>query len=518
MVLRTLILILTLVLADGTAAARDFPNARSPMGINLSSVSYWSTELAFVNIFNQSQPWTSQDAGKTRRGGGRLNLTRDGWVIGLGPGQCAETIVCRNGGHYPAGEYVCLYDGTGKIEFKFDARVKSRSKGRILVHVNPSDAGIVLRIRDTLVEDPVRNIRLIMPGFESSYREHPFNPDFLKLWSRFKVIRFMDWMRTNNSGVVTWADRPTPEMQTQGGERGVALEYMIQLANLLHADPWFCMPHMASHDYVYNFAAMVRERLDPDLRVYVEYTNEAWNEKFDQARYCRRMGLAMGLSDDPFQAQLFFYAKRSVEIFRVWEDVFGGAGRLVRVMASQSENPWTSRQVLSYEDAWRHADALAVAPYFGKNLGAPGQQEKISGMTVEQLFQICRDDIGSNQRLLAMHEKEAAIRGLDLIAYEGGQHLVGWGGAENNRLLAFLFQQANRHPKMKALYLDDLTGWKKAGGKLFVTFSSMGLYNKWGSWGLLEYMGQDPATAPKYQGVLEFIEKNPAWWGGDRDG
>jgi hypothetical protein len=92
------------------------------------------------------------------------------------------------------------------------------------------------------------------------------------------------------------------------------------------------------------------------------------------------------------------------------------------------------------------------------------------------------------------------------MAYEGGQHLVGHGGAENNEKLTQLFHAVNRHPKMKALYLRNLKDWEDAGGDLFCVFSSVGRPSKWGSWGVLEYAAQDPAQAPKYQALREYLD------------
>ena len=87
-----------------------------------------------------------------------------------------------------------------------------------------------------------------------------------------------------------------------------------------------------------------------------------------------------------------------------------------------------------------------------------------------------------------------------LVAYEAGQHLVGHGGAENDEPLDELFHAANRHPRMKTLYLDYLAGWKQNGGTLIAIFSSLGTYSKWGSWGLMEYHGQPADEAPKVPG------------------
>ena len=106
----------------------------------------------------------------------------------------------------------------------------------------------------------------------------------------------------------------------------------------------------------------------------------------------------------------------------------------------------------------------------------------------------------------------AKERGLRLVAYEAGQHLVGHGGAENNKAMEDLFHAANRHPRMKTLYRDYLAGWKQNGGTLAAIFSSLGNWSKWGSWGLMEYHGQPPAEAPKYEAVIEFLDANPRWW------
>ena len=75
-------------------------------------------------------------------------------------------------------------------------------------------------------------------------------------------------------------------------------------------------------------------------------------------------------------------------------------------------------------------------------------------MTVEQVLDKCQEYIDENNETIAKQARQAKERGLRLIAYEGGQHLLGHGGAENNNQLEQLFHAANRHPRMKQLYLD----------------------------------------------------------------
>ncbi|MCK4291616.1 MAG: hypothetical protein KAY65_00350 [Planctomycetes bacterium] len=133
-------------------------------------------------------------------------------------------------------------------------------------------------------------------------------------------------------------------------------------------------------------------------------------------------------------------------------------------------------------------------------------------MTVQQVLDACAGYIKKNNEAIAKQTRQAKERGLRLITYEGGQHLVGHGGAENNNQLEHLFHTANRHPRMKQLYLDYLQGWKDSGGTRMAIFSSTGRYSKWGSWGLMEYHGQPTANAPKYNATIQFLNKNPRWW------
>jgi hypothetical protein len=165
----------------------------------------------------------------------------------------------------------------------------------------------------------------------------------------------------------------------------VPVEVMVDLANRLGADPWFTMPHLADDDFVRQLATVVRDRLDPSLRAWVEYSNEVWNGMFAQVGWARDQGLAAGLGPSDFEAQLRFYSRRAVQVFALWEEVFGGTTRLVRAMASQAANSWVSEQVLGLEGAAGPSDALAIAPYIGGYLGGPSEQARVAAMSVDDL-------------------------------------------------------------------------------------------------------------------------------------
>lgn len=295
----------------------------------------------------------------------------------------------------------------------------------------------------------------------------------------------------------------------------VPVEIQLDLANRLGADAWLTVPHRATDEYVSRLANTVRDQLAPNLRVYVEYSNEIWNGIFSQGSYAEQQGLALGLASSPFEARLRFQARRSVEIFEIFESVFPAAERqrLVRVIAAQAANAWTSRVLLDHDDTLAHVDALAIAPYFGGSLGGPDRVADVRAMSLDVLFaELTNVAVPESLAWITAQAEDAGARGVDLIAYEGGNHLAGHGGVENDATINALFDAANRDPRMHELYTTYLEGWKERGGKLFVHFVNCSAPNKWGRWGALEYLEQPRADAPKYDALFDFIESHPAWW------
>jgi hypothetical protein len=358
---------------------------------------------------------------------------------------------------------------------------------------------------------------VILPGFEATYAKQPFHPRFLEILAPFRLLRFMKWQRTDSEQLAQreWTDRATPSYYTQADPaRGVALEYAVRLANELSADAWVNVPHDASDDYVRRMATLLRDGLRPDRRLYIEYTNEWWNAaQAAITTYQRARGLERGLStkEREWEAGFRFCSERSVEVFRIFEDVFGSRQRFVRVIAAQHAGTISGVTALDWKDAYKSFDAYAVAPYFGPAV-LPNQAARVLKLTVDQVLDEAAALIEANRKLTQVQVALAKAHGLELISYEGGQSVVGMLGAENNDALTTLLQAANRHPRMKDLYLRDMASWKESGGNLFVQFASVQQFSKFGNWGALEYMDQDPSAAPKYQAMLEFIAKTPPWW------
>lgn len=484
---------------------------RPRLGINLSGPADWNTELPFVDVFRMSRPWISQRRGADWGQGPELELDEFGWVKRLEPDCWAETPLCTiSGGHYPSGSYTVLYDGSGRLEFWNAATVATRSPGRITLDVDASRGNFWLRIMETDPANPVRNIRVLMPGFADRTSEQPFHPRFLEYWQGVAAVRFMDWMHTNGSTITHWSERPTLKHATCS-KHGVPVEHMIALANTLRADPWFCMPHLADDAYVRKFAQMVREQLRPELKVWIEYSNEVWNGQFAQHRHAAQRGQELGLAEKPWEAAWHYTAVRSCQLFAIWESVFEGAERLVRVLPSQAAVTHVSEQILNFQDASGRADVLAIAPYISCNVPRSGKElttSVVEKWTVDQALDYMEQTAlpQAVQRIRAQ-KGIADQHGLRLVAYEAGQHMVGVGGGENNETVTRLFHAANAHPRMGDIYRQYYEAWSDAGGDLLCHFSSISQWSKWGSWGLMQYADQDPADSPKFQATLDWARR-----------
>jgi len=491
------------------------PNTDAPLGINLGGVADWEPGLLFVDVMKGSRHFISQQIGMPFGQGPALDLDSLGWVRALDSTQWIETLIFTAVTDRPSGIYNVFYEGEGTFQWAGDVISSTQvAPGHIQIDLAPGTTGITMRILDT---DPnntgnyLRNIRIIMPGYENTYQTDPFYHPYVDLWKNFKLLRFMDLLGTNNNYNQFWHHRTLPDYQTQSSE--VAIEYLIQLANHLQTDAWFCIPHLADDNYIAQFATLVRDNLDPNLKVYVEYSNEVWNGIFLQSYYAETQGLAQGLSTDPWEAKTFFFAKRSVEMFQIFDSVFNDPDRVVNVLAWQSSNVFGAEQIMNYDSAYFYADAFAIAPYFGNYLGDPSIQNTVAQLSSDEILDLCLDDIATVMEAVDRQAKSVNAKGLSLIAYEAGQHLVGYLGAENNQALTNALIAANRHPRMHEVYMEYLNRWKHAGGEMMALFSSMGHPSKWGSWGIVERQNEVHVSRPKYAAIHQFMECNsPPWW------
>ena len=489
---------------------RVIPTPNPRLGINLAGIADWNSEQPFVDFFTMSRQWVSQ-AGTGWGTGPALDLDAQGWVKALAPGCRATRFICSLDRQYPSGEYVILYDGEGDFKLTFPVgAIAKKEPGRMVVLVNANKGAFALDLVSTNPNNYLRNVRVIAPGFEKTYQDNPWHPNFLKRWSGVACVRFMDFMTTNNSPQMHWQDRPTLG-QAGFSDKGVPVELMVDLANRLETDAWFCFPHQADDDYVQQFAGYVKKNLKPNLRAWYEYSNELWNGGFQQTHYAGEMGKKLKLADQPWEAGWKFTAHRSIEIFKLLDEVYAGQSNLVKVIGSLAANHFISEQILGFESAANYADVLAVAPYVSLNVSPQddkGISEKsVASWNLDRLFEyLNKVAIPESSKWIEDCKKVANRFGLQLVAYEGGQHLVGVMGAENNKALTELLMDANTDKRMGQIYAKNFQAWEQAGGDLFCTFNSVSNWSKWGSWGLLRNNDENPKDSPKFSAVIQWAK------------
>ena len=498
---------------------------KRPIAVNIAPVKDWSTQWIFVDAMKQCRPWIVKEAESYVWSADSVPVPsrNDGYPTHVpfefdGKRYIVHTLMLREiPGGYPAGDYLFKFAGEGKIKLDFDAaEMVYDSAGTYSVPVTPSESGIHLTILDSDSSNPIHNIKMIMPGFEEVYETEPFHPRLLELLEPFQVARFMPAMGINGGELANWKNRTTQDFYTQSidDKGGLALEWIIALCNRIGIHPWINVPHLADDNFVNNFAQVMQEKLYDSLKIYIEYSNETWNTAWPywlQHSYCSGKGTELGLSEDGYQAALIYTVYRSLEIFQIFEEVFQGDEQLVKILASHSANPWTGQVMLSsltndiVNPDNMKIDAFAIAPYFGGEYPDRIVDEGLlSTITTKEFLDRVATSLEEVYNSIDSYLSLTEMYGIDLFAYEGGQHLTSLKYQDNQNLID-LIAKANRHEKMKGLYIDYFNYWYEKGGKLFATFILCESYGRYGAFGLIEHFSQNLADIPKWQAHKEAV-------------
>ena len=102
-------------------------------------------------------------------------------------------------------------------------------------------------------------------------------------------------------------------------------------------DLWINVPAMANDDYIQNLAELIYQDLNPNLKVYVEYSNETWNDSFQQYNQVRTAAAHNPVTT--VKTGIFAVAQQSAFQTRyigdVFKSVFGTeSSRVLPVMGS----------------------------------------------------------------------------------------------------------------------------------------------------------------------------------------
>lgn len=178
-----------------------------------------------------------------------------------------------------------------------------------------------------------------------------------------------------------------------------------------------------------------------------------------------------------------------------------------------------TREAMSWKDAHKEVDGLAIAAYLDCNgVGSDSNAPTSAMLSVLDVLQRCRDDLGAVRESVRAMRALADGYGTQLQVYEGGPALVQSSaihGGGSLLPLTRLLVASNRHPDMEEVYSSYLEMFAAEGlmtaTRPFMQFSSTALPGKYGSWGLLEFTGQPPASAPKYMAIQKAINISSPW-------
>ena len=518
---------------DPLMADVAYGNDNPTLAFNLSSANYWSPGMQYIDLVEMggwkivSDKWYSETESSLIQEG---YLDEAGEVLSL-PEGTAKLGMHWSGAEGRTGTYVLTYEGEGDFSFG-GVKVLSKEPGRIVIE-NVSGGSMNFWITSTdpnHTGDLLKNISLVR---EEHVELHElgavFNPEWVDLISDSRQIRFMDWMETNGSQVVSMSDY-----------HGASVQDMVTLANQIGADPWFNMPAMADDDFIREFATYVRENLDPDLQVRVEYSNELWNYAFPQTKWMAAQSKdAWGTEDNANQQMLNYQVKMAVHVAQIWEEVFGDEAdaRLINVLGGR-DGLWSAEQLLTaplwqkhepdaYVDPKSVFEEFAATTYFGTSTVANKDYrqeliEKIKDPSVDATDWLAEKLMDPNyassipQKLASLKELASYIdtSGLNLVAYEGGQHVhqsfsISGLTKDDLAILTDFMTDFVRSPEMAELYEALWKGWEEIGSNPFMQFGDIGTPSKYGSWSLYDSLTDSTSRSEL---LKELNSTTDPWW------
>ncbi|MCK5813892.1 MAG: hypothetical protein KAH03_06525 [Cocleimonas sp.] len=530
------------------------------MGTNVGSLDKLTSAIPFTDIFKISRGWftscrydwqTKQglDPDCTQKNSFNtqeqklLDLDEDGWVKSIPlpeekPIYTSVTSTWRLPEHFPSGRYVVLYKGQGAIKLEGDLKIIQNRAGHIEFDLRSPKRNLRLLITATNPQNYIREIHIVAKRNEHNYQQQIFNIDYLNRLEPLEAIRFMTWSNTRGNDATEWYQRATPSFAHYSGTKGVPAERMIDLANIINATPWLSVPYKASDDYMLRYAKMVKKRLRKDQKIYLEYSNEMWNTIFPATTYAARKADKLWrfpyTDKPPYQRRVSmatnWYAKRTVEMCNIWKKEFGKQRNRVKcVLSAQAAVPWVGTETLDCP-LWKEAggcgkyvDAYAVGPYFGDYIARLEHRPEVKQWTKDpdggmtRLFREILEGgvlkkghpggaINLTLGLYADSSKKLADKyGLELLAYEAGQHLIRYDPPHTVKDPAVLnmFMRAQKDPRMQEAYERYLSGWAKHGGGLLMHFYGIGELTNKNFFSMLDHVNQ--ASTPKYAALMQYL-------------
>ena len=430
--------------------------------------------------------------------------------------------------------YVLTYTGTASFNFLGGTVISSKPGQIVFQYTNAATNLMPVQVSGLDANAPLTAMHIVRSDQQALFDAGEiFNPAFTAKISQFDTLRYMDWMNTNTSTVINWADRAklTDATWQDAGKTNVPIEAMVALANETKTNMWLNVPTEASDDYVRQMATYVHDHLDPSLSVSLEYSNEVWNFGFQQSGYAAAQGAKLwdkdangdGVIDPNDPAEHYapdwvtYAGYRAAQVASIANQVFAGdTDRLHNVLSTQTG--WLGLESYILDGVARANvgsvsslfDDYAITTYFGDLSGSTdADKATILGWArsgdagVTAAFAAMKDGTGisspsgSLASMVPIYAYQAAIaakNGLKLVAYEGGGGLTAYNFGANQQEVVAFFERLDADPRMGDLYKQTISDFSAAGGTLMNAFNDVGVDSIYGTYGALKsiYDGGSP--------------------------
>ncbi|KJZ31401.1 hypothetical protein TW83_08990 [Paracoccus sp. S4493] len=456
----------------------------------------------FINAFKQAWSWQAD------RGGAQWDqlvaaghMTPGGQLISIPPGsggfrtRLFHNMPAEAGG---SGRHRLRWDGTCTIDLHGARNITRVSPNEIQFDFTTNGSSWIDLIVRTIDQagGPIENISLVhRDDWADADRGKIFRRQYLTEVAPYHALRFDEWigiLTSENQGglrITDWASRALPTDEIF--HRFVPYEWMAALCREVDADMWLCLPTAATDDHMRQCAALIRDLMPAPRQVYVEYSTKTWDfSGTPQAHYCAARGReAFGTSTGSEFRN--WYGMRSVQMAQIWRRVWGGDERLHTVVQHQAD--WVGGEAdILLAPLWRdrsgtrglpvyvapHSviDMLTVHAQIDGGMAYGGRASQLEGwrtsLSQGAAFDRIRDQLltgnawGADRTVRSLVPKwrhyrtEASKYGMELGAYEVGNHMNGVGGSTALRAFIHAFAVS---PQMGEVYAATFAALDAAG-------------------------------------------------------
>ncbi|MBF5078510.1 hypothetical protein F1642_04940 [Paracoccus sp. NBH48] len=456
----------------------------------------------FINAFKQAWSWQAD------RGGAQWDqlvaaghMTPGGQLISIPPGsggfrtRLFHNMPAEAGG---SGRQRLRWDGTCTIDLHGARNITRVSPNEIQFDFTANGSSWIDLIVRTIdpAGGPIENIALVhRDDWADADQGKIFRRQYLTEVAPYHALRFDEWigiLTSENQGglrITDWASRALPTDEIF--HRFVPYEWMAALCREVDAAMWLCLPTAATDDHMRQCAALIHDLMPAPRQVYVEYSTKTWDfSGTPQAHYCAARGReAFGTSTGSEFRN--WYGMRSVQMAQIWRRVWGGDERLHTVVQHQADWVGGEDDIL-LAPLWRdrsgtrglpvyvapHSviDMLTVHAQIDGGMAYGGRASQLEGwrnsLSQGAAFDRIRDQLltgsawGADRTVRSLVPKwrhyrtEASKYGMELGAYEVGNHMNGVGGSTALRSFIHAFSVS---PQMGEVYAATFAALDAAG-------------------------------------------------------